>query len=232
MEKFSELSHAFVVASFYRELKEQFAKRGVEAFVHMTIVYARERGSRMAQRAIRDGVPLDFSAYRRYGEWASTELAEEVMGGFESRTLSLSPHHEEHIDRCPWAWQFEQMELKECGVVYCAHLDRAIAAGFNPYLVFDVPQSVNDHECCIQIMRDANFTEDETFEKNPKNVRGFDYHTAHVFHTFARLSESMFGSEGREAADSVLDKFQSEYTDSMAQVLRSFADTNFQVIKP
>lgn len=230
MQVFSELSHAFVVARFYEELESAFGNRGTEAFAHMTTVYARQRGSRMAQRAIRDGKPLDFTSYRIYGEWQKTEAAERVTGGFAGRTVSIAPDHEEYIEACPWAWQFKEMGASECGVLYCTHLDRGIASGFNPDLVFEVPQSINDHDYCIQIMRGAHFSEEQTFEKDPANVRGFDYHTGHVYKTFRLISESIFGSEGRTVADKVLEDFRAEYGPDMAKTLCGYMDTDFQVI--
>ncbi len=230
MTEFSELSHAFIVGCYYRELKRKFGERGVRAFAHMTILYAQQRGSRMAQRAIRDGKPLDFTSYRTYGEWQSTEAAARSMGGFESRVLSVSPDHEEHIDRCPWAWQFEAMGLRECGVVYCTHLDQAIARGFNPYITFEVLQSVNDHDCCIQIMRDTQFEAGQTFEKDPANVKGFDYHCGHVFKTFAQISGSIFGLEGEEVPKTVLAEFARTWGAHMADVLESHLETDFQII--
>ncbi len=230
MRDFSELSHAWIVGCFYRELKERFCDRGIAAFIHMTILYAQQRGSRMAQRAIRDGMPLDFASYRMYGEWQSTEDARQRMGGFDSRILSIAPDHEEHIDRCPWAWQFRDMGLQECGVVYCAHLDRAIARGFNPYITFDVLQSVNDHDCCIQIMRGAGFSPEQTFPKDPSNIKGFDYHCGHVYKVFSVIAGSIFGKSGSDAAEKVLADFESEYGKGMADTLRSYLSVDFQEI--
>lgn len=230
MQTFSELSHAFVVASFYRRLKHSFGSRGIAAFAHMTALYGRQRGSRMAQRAIRDGKPLDFASYRTYGEWQKTDAAERVMGGFEGRLVSIAPDHEEYIDRCPWAWKFADMGLSECGVLYCTYLDRSIAAGFNPDLVFEVPQSINDHDYCIQIMRDAHFTEGQTFEKDPKNVKEFDYHTGHVYATFSKISESIFGAEGKRLSSDVLSDFEKEYNSDMAQTLQTYTTTDFERI--
>ncbi|HCU08731.1 MAG TPA: hypothetical protein DF480_07215 [Clostridiales bacterium] len=230
MTEFSELSHAFIVGCYYRELKKAFGERGVRAFAHMTILYGQQRGSRMAQRAIRDGKPLDFASYRAYGEWQSTEAAIRCMGGFSSRILSVAPDHEEHIDRCPWAWQFEEMGLQECGVVYCTHLDQAIARGFNPYITFDVLQSVNDHDCCIQVMRDAQFSDGQTFPKDPKNVKGFDYHCGHLYKTFSEISGSVFGEEGEGIAAHVLTEFSQKYGGEMAGVLKSHLETNFLII--
>ena len=43
-----------------------------------TQLYAQQRGSRMAQRALRDGQPLDFATYRAYSEWRASDAS--VLG--------------------------------------------------------------------------------------------------------------------------------------------------------
>ena len=67
---FTEESQTFLVAAYYRELKETFGERGIEAFVHAVKQYGMQRGNRMAQRAIRDGQKLDYITFCRYGEWS------------------------------------------------------------------------------------------------------------------------------------------------------------------
>ena len=73
---FTERQHAFISAAFYRALKkEENAHNYRDAFQLATRIYAEQRGFRMAQRAIRDGKPLSFPAYRHYKEWAPTPEA-------------------------------------------------------------------------------------------------------------------------------------------------------------
>ena len=230
MEEFTELQHAFLVARYYKHLTDAFGDRGLRAFVLATHTYAQQRGSRMAQRAIRDGKPLTFKTYREYGEWQSTETARTLTGGFHQRVISNSPDYEIHIGQCPWAFQFKAMNMQECGVVYCTHLDKAIARGFNPYLTFDVPQSVNDHEYCIQIMRDAHFSETQVFDTSFKNVKGFDYHCGHIFKTFGEVTKAIFDKEGADVVGNVLNDFTQEYGVHAASTLLRFEQTNFNVI--
>ena len=55
---FTEESQTFLVAAYYRELKETFGERGIEAFVHAVKQYGMQRGNRMAQRADRNWIIL------------------------------------------------------------------------------------------------------------------------------------------------------------------------------
>ena len=228
--EFTEMQHAFIAARFYKRLVDGYGDKGLQVFVHATHKYAEQRGSRMAQRAIRDGKPLTFSTYREYGEWKSTQSAATEMGGFETSVLSISPDHEEHIKRCPWAYQFKLMGMQECGAVYCSHLDKAIARGFNPYLTFDVPQSVNDHDFCIQIMRGANFQEGQSFEKNPENMKSFAYHCGHVYKTFSDITKAILKQDGVELSKAVLEDFSEKYGEERASIIHSYIDTDFNVI--
>jgi hypothetical protein len=80
--QFTERHHAFISATFYKLLKENNYPNYRRAFISATQKMAEQRGSRMAQRAIRDGVKnLDFAAYRHYGEWEWTnEYLESIKG--------------------------------------------------------------------------------------------------------------------------------------------------------
>ena len=230
MIEMTELHHAFIVARYYKHLTEAFGEQGEQLFIFATHKYAEQRGSRMAQRAIRDGKPLTFETYRAYGEWQSTDTAQSLMGGFENEVISNTPDYEVHINQCPWAHQFKAMNMQACGVVYCTHLDKAIARGFNPYLTFDVPQSINDHDCCIQIMRDVTFKEGQVFEKAGGNIKGFDYHCGHVLKTFGDLSKAVFAEEGTIVSNSVLSDFSKEYGTEMASTIKHFENTDFNTI--
>lgn len=230
MKEFTEKHHAFIVGSFYAVLTERFPRRGEEAFVHATRRYAEQRGARMAQRAIRDGRALDFATYMEYGEWVSSRTMRDEGGENKVDIISCAPDFEERITQCPWAAQFKEMGLTRCGVVYCAHIDRSVSRGFNPDLVYEVPQTMHEHGSCVQILRGANFPEGTAFKKHAECVRGFDYHCGHVFKTFACVAAAIFGDEGRAGADEVLARFAAAYGQDMADVVAGFAGTDFDVI--
>lgn len=56
--EFNEMVHATIAARFHVRLTGAFGERGRMAFLHATRCYAEQRGRRMAQRAIRDGVEV------------------------------------------------------------------------------------------------------------------------------------------------------------------------------
>lgn len=70
---FTEKTQVFLIAAWYKELNEAFGERGQRTFVLAVKHYARQRGERMAQRAVRDGQPLNYASYCAYCEWAPSE---------------------------------------------------------------------------------------------------------------------------------------------------------------
>ena len=230
MTEFTEMHHAFISAVFYQLLTEHFGERGEAAFIHCTQRYAEQRGSRMAQRAIRDGQPLTFKTYRGYGEWVNTQTVKDKGVDNQGYVTEYAPDFTEHVTMCPWAAQFAAMNMQHAGTVYCTHLDNSVVRGFNPYLVYEVPQSM--HECgyCIQIARNANFEEGKIPQKHKEYLRTFDYHCGHGYKTFSTIVTAIFGSKGREISAQVLSRFAEEYGREMADVLVEYLDENFDVI--
>ena len=99
---FNEMVHAYIAAKYYVHLTERFGERGKAVFLHATRYYAEQRGRRMAQRAIRDGQPLNFETYCRYGEWAGTQEVQALGLHNQAEVKSFSPDYEVHIYVCPW----------------------------------------------------------------------------------------------------------------------------------
>ncbi|WP_462427673.1 L-2-amino-thiazoline-4-carboxylic acid hydrolase [Fusobacterium varium] len=230
MEEFTEKHHAFIAASFYKELVENYGKQGEKAFIMAVQRYAEQRGSRMAQRAIRDNKELTFAVYREYGEWISSETLKNEGAVNIVEEVAFSPDYEIKILQCPWAEQFKKMNLTKAGIIYCTHLDKAIVRGFNPYLVFEVPQSIYEHEYCIQIMREANFKKNQEIIKNNENIKKFDYHCGHCYKTFKDITISIFKIKGEKIALKVLKDFSKDYANEMAEILISYLKVDFNLI--
>lgn len=231
MKEFTEYHHAFIAASFYKELTEYFGKQGEKVFIMAVQKYAEQRGARMAQRALRDNKELTFTSYKEYGEWSPSSSLTEAGKTNSVKEVSLAPDYEIEISQCPWATQFKKMGLEEGGKVYCTHLDKGIVRGFNPYLVFEVPQTMyGEYSSCIQIMKGADFEKDQKFIRDPKNIKGFDYHCGHIYKTFKEISTAIFKISGEEIALKVLKSFQDEYGKEMGEVLLSYLKTDFNLI--
>lgn len=230
MKEFTERHHAYIAAVFYQLLLEHFGKRGERAFIMATQRYGEQRGSRMAQRAIRDGKPLNFFSYKEYGEWVNTTSVMEEMGGNQSEEISYAPDYQIKVTVCPWARQFADMGMQKCGALYCRHIDKSIARGFNPELVYEVPQNMNDEAYCIQILRGANFEPGKIPASKPERRKDFSYHCAHIYYTFSDIIISIFGEEGEEIAQAVFASFEEQYGEDMAARLLDYEETDFNLI--
>jgi len=232
MSLFSEKHHAFVSATFYRIIKENGFHDYRTAFRMAVRLYAQQRGSRMAQRALRDGRPLDFASYRYYGEWEYTPGA-----------LAAMPRHFESVAEgcdvkmivhsCPWKDQYYEMGLPDGALDYCADLDCSIARGFNPELAFEVGQTLmqEGNEFCVLYQREANIGAESAYgPRNPENIMCWSFHCGHVYKTFSDVFTAVYGEKGAEASGKAIAAFAEAYGDDMAQSLAGFKAHDFSYI--
>lgn len=230
MKEFTEKHHAYLVGKFYEELMKECPESAEAIFVMCTQRYAQQRGSRMAQRAIRDGRTLDFTTYREYGEWKNTETVKAEGCANSGETLAWSPDHVEKVYMCPWAAQFKEMGLQKCGTLYCRYVDKSIVTGFNPEMVYEVPQSMHENGYCLQISKNAQFEENQIFHKHTEYQKTFDYHCGHCYKTFREIIAAILGVKGEQIGVSVLEQFEADYGKEMADVLLTYKNENFNLI--
>ena len=141
-----------------------------------------------------------------------------------------SPDHIEKVYMCPWAAQFKEMGLQKCGTLYCRYVDKSIVTGFNPELVYEVPQSMHENGYCLQISRGANFEENQEFHKHTEYHKAFDYHCGHCFYTFRGILTAVLGTTGEKIAMDVLARFEADYGKEMADVLLTYKNVDFNLI--
>lgn len=234
MGNFTERHHAFISAMFYKILTEKFNKRGEQAFIMATQRYAEQRGSRMAQRAIRDGKNLDFKTYVEYGEWNFTEeTIEEIENlGIENQieVLSYTPDYNYNVYACPWSIQYKELDLIDGACIYCAHLDNSIARGFNPYLDFKTTQTIHKTTHCNFVLKDANLDINDSVEKDEKNIKPFEYHCGHIYKTFSDIVIGIFNTDGLLISSKVLELFANKYGKDMSDKLISYRNIDFNII--
>lgn len=227
---FSERTHAYIAAKFYVYLTEEFGERGKKAFVHGTQYHAEQRGRRMAQLAIRNGEELTYETYGRYGEWVNTRYTIDNEWSNQSKVAKWDPDLVTQITRCPWHTQFKEMGIVEGGHVYCEHLDNSICRGFNPYITYEVPQTLHKSECCIHIIRDAGITPETDRAKRPEGLQSFEYHTANSFWSYREVAIAIFEADGEQVAARVLADFANDYGKEMADRLMAYRDVNYNVV--
>jgi len=227
---FNEKVHAYIAARFYVHLKEKFGERGVAAFLYATRCYGEQRGRRMAQRAIRDGEELDFAAYCRYREWDGTEEIRRQGDGGRSEVVCAGPDYVTHIYACPWHAKFREMGLEEAGMAYCSDLDASICRGFHPGLNYKTTQTLYTHDFCIQVVEHSGLEDGQDLTPDPANMKDFEYHCAHSYWTYRKITASIFGEEGKAVGETVLAEFAGEYGEEMAGILAGYKGTDFDVI--
>lgn len=227
---FNERSHAHIALQFYRHLNERFGDRGVRAFNHGTQNYAMQRGRRMAQRAIRDGKELTYETYCQYGEWINTDYVKNEGSGNQSVVHSVNPDYELEITVCPWHEEFKSMGEVEGGYQYCKYLDESIARGFNPDVIYEVSKTLHRDNSCIHRVKDANFDVNADTNKKMEYVKDFEYHCAHSYWSYAEVTESIFGSEGRKLCTDVLVKLSNRYGNVFSNKIMEYKYVNFNVI--
>ncbi|MBQ9966902.1 MAG: L-2-amino-thiazoline-4-carboxylic acid hydrolase [Clostridia bacterium] len=200
----NEKQHAFIVEGFYRRIKAHDPRLCKEVFLFCTRKYAEERGSRMAQRALRDGFSLDLGTYRSYGEWDYT--SPEVV---ENKVLETSPNYRYIVTKCPWNTQFSEMNAMECAEEYCMDLDRSLSRGFNPDLNFEVGCTMHSCGHCDFILHGAGRA--DLPPVNEANKRPFAFHCGHVLAVFARCVRNIYGDEGEKMTLEVEHDFGEKY---------------------
>lgn len=227
---FSELTHAYVAAQFYTRLKDIFGMQGEAAFTHATQMHAHQRGQRMAQRAIANKQPLDFQTYIQFGEWMASEETKVQNCSNQSYVVKDTPDFQRNITRCPWHTYFTQTNQLQAGQVYCHDLDSSICRGFNPYLNFQVHDTLYEGNCCENIMVNANLDCNNLPKRNVAFTLPFSYHTAHSYWVYTRVSRSIFGEAGIQIASQVLSDFESTHGKEMTQQLCAYQHTDFTVL--
>lgn len=227
---FNEKVHAYIAAKFYQYLLENHGESGKMAFIHGTQYYAEQRGRRMAQRAIRDGQPLTPSNYYRYGEWVNTEEIKALGCANVMKYQTYQPEAVLHITQCPWYTQFKEMGINTtAGAEYCRHLDNSIVRGFNPYLTYEVDQTLQTADFCIHRMKAVDFDGSSNLAKKPENLRSFEYHCAHSYWAYAEVTKAIFRQQGEAINEKVLADFEADYGKEMADIIRTYSNVNFNV---
>lgn len=213
----TEMHHAFIAGTYYEMLKDVYGENGKETFSFAVRRYAEERGARMAQRALRDGYPLDLHSYAAYGEWDYTS-----SGVIDHEFLSEYPSLHYTVSKCPWYTQFMKMDMPEAAKAYCADLDYSLVRGFNPAMPFVTKRLLCRDGQCEFILNGSGIGAD--IPQKEQNKRGFAYHCAHLFAVFARVLKNVYGSDGDTISASVMHRFHDEYGAEAARLLQKYVE--------
>jgi hypothetical protein len=232
--QFTERHHAFISATFYRLLKEGNYKNFRRAFISATQKMAEQRGARMAQRAIRDGIEeLDYEAYRHYGEWNWSEAyLDSVKNKKHIDEIHSDTDYAYAVYECPWADIYHEEGIAEDGGVdYCFDLDPSLVRGFNPELEYKTTQTLQTCDTCIQFQVNGKINKNKSLGHGKvENTKGFDYHCGHVYQAYFEYMIAIYGAEGLFLGAKVLECFAKKYGKEMADTIVKHIKTDFNFI--
>jgi hypothetical protein len=223
----AERHHAVILSLFFAHLAKAYGENGKNTFIKAAQTYGEQRGRRMSLRALRDGNRLDFDAYFAYSEWSPSP------GAYDMSVTAGAGVVDERVTRCPWAATFREEDAVECGVAYCSEIDAAIVRGFSPSLRLDLESTQHRGGCCRFYFRDARITNDTMNARDrlvPPGavvVMPFDYHVAHVFHTFRHTVEDVYGGEGAGMAALVHALLAERFGPIVTGVLEEYRNADF-----
>ncbi|MDU2066406.1 MAG: L-2-amino-thiazoline-4-carboxylic acid hydrolase [Sporomusaceae bacterium] len=223
-------SHAYLFGAIAKNVIDTFGEAGIEAVGNGVVHYGRQRGKRMALRAQADGVELTALNYIAYGEWSARE------GEMDFSVPTKDPDIQFFIKKCPWhdLWQ-EEGWLEAYGYLYCKYVDVAIAAGYNPELVFDIVEcrGLGDPVCDMRLLQaNVSSMEEEKFAERVRLLGNkvkmpWNYHCGHLFKALWEVVIARFGYSGFQAMQESLDLFAKRYGAEAVEQILEFMNQDF-----
>ncbi len=225
--------HALLYALLAKNAEELCGAPGNEAAVKGTVLYARERGLRMAKRALADGKELTFRNYFLYKEWVDTK------GWSKGRLVHVRPYHHQTLV-CGWNETWKKYHLEKYGALYCSYVDENLVKGFNPELRLKLSQLLSHGDAfCDFNWGDVGFTrvedvgalEKEALSKSASRTRDFLYHTAHVLSAMRRTFHLELGLvKGEKIAGEALLEYEKVFGREKKEALLKEAELDFTAV--
>ena len=214
-EQFYIDDHALIYGLMGKYAEECCGEAGMEALKKGTIQYARERGLRMAKRAIADGRDLSVKSYLLYAEWADTR------GWTGIEVSGIVPKFLNHVEKCAWHIAWKEYGLMRYGAVYCSWVDKNLVKGFNPEN--DVERSsvlTHGAPSCEFDWTGADFATEQEFydlmalkaSMAGRNVKDFLYHSAHILSALRRV---YYVELGVPATEEICGRAMKDYAEIM-----------------
>lgn len=226
--------HALLFAFISKSVIEEAGLEKGEPLIRQAVQeYGRQRGRRMALRAVKYGHGLTMDNYFAYGEW--TVPKNEMNFKFVEKT----PHARMNIYRCPWHETWKENRLLEYGKYFCQEIDEALVHGFNPDLVLQVNSTrTNGGELCDFIFRDADLSFFKflglAFKKKVRPGKGavmpWDYHCGHLYKTMGEVIRRELGEKADIIMGNTLKKATVFLNEVRISKIIAYKDTNFEIL--
>lgn len=208
--------HAIFFALIAKNSIELCGEEGKKAILKSMIIYGNERGKRMAGRAIANGDELTVMASQAYGEWVPNYPGQMTFG-----RIAGEPTLRTYISKCAWCEAWEEHKITEYGKYYCVDVDNAVFQGFNPdFVCTPLTESMSFGGERCEFDWGLPLSEKDIIDLNNKKaelgtscVKDFNYHVAHLLHSFKRSLRNELDA----VADTIIQKSLEDYTEKFGQ---------------
>lgn len=226
--------HAVIYGLLCQAAEQIAGDDAYSATARATVLYAAERGRRMAKRAVEDGLPLTIETYRAYTEWVDERRQMKV------ETVALSPCFRMNGTYCVWNETWKKYGLEKYGAIYCQYVDQTMVRAFDPKnnLIIHSVQAHGGPGCDFE-WPGLSFQNEEEFlaaarykqSKRARAVKDFLYHCGH---TVSAMGRGYNRDLGASAADAVITRALAEYArlfgeEKAAAVVRE-SERDFSVV--
>ena len=225
--------HAVLYALMVKEARA-CGDVGEAASVEATCRYGRERGGRMAKRALRDGKKLTMQTYTQYGEWVDSK------GWSKSKVSALSPVYTTDAIQCGWCDSWKKHDLLKDGKLYCEYIDYNLVKGFNSENELTITSVLSrGEESCHFVWNGVSFDSEEAVKQNiqeksamaNRNLKDFLYHTAHLFASMKATFAEMLGEDKAQViAGNALTRFEELFGGEKTEALTEAAMQDFTTV--
>lgn len=223
--------HAILFALIYKYAVEMYGDEGAQAADQGTMLYGRQRGRRMALRAMADGAELSMENYLLYSEWTDSKNRS------VSVVTSRSPVYITENKVCAWLETWKSANLQQYGKNYCRYVDKSLVYGFNPMLQLDITDTLahGGNSCTFHWHGFAMDNPDSFNEKKAsiahKTIKDFLYHTAHLLNAMTSALTAQLGDDAaHRIVSSALKTFGEMYGEDMAAAITEESKQDFTLV--
>ncbi|WP_300329475.1 L-2-amino-thiazoline-4-carboxylic acid hydrolase [Fusobacterium sp.] len=226
--------HALLYGLLVKNAIKICGEKGKEAAIKGTILYAKERGLRMAMRALNDGQELTPNNYMVYGEWVDYKKVS------KAEIKSITPEYRTNSLVCGWCEAWKKYNLMEYGKIYCTYIDKNLVTGFNPNNKLEIDSLLSFGEkCCAFHWVGAKFKNMDDLLKNKEKksaisdrvLKDFLYHTAHILSAMKREFFIELGLiKGLEIIEISLHEYENEFDTLKKQAVIEESKLDFLTI--
>jgi hypothetical protein len=194
--------HAMMFAYLSKHAITLCGDKGKEAILEGMTIYGRERGRRMAANALAHGDALTTMTNQAYGEW-KPDYPEQMEFG----QIHTEPTLQTYISKCAWCEAWKKHDILDYGKYYCVNVDNAVYQGFREDFVCTpttTSMSWGGDRCEFDWGHPLTAEENVLLAEKKAALgtscmKDFNFHTAHLKHTLARVLTEVLGEAGEQA---------------------------------